>query len=49
MSLEEIRAELRIISGTPLRDDTDRQRRQILWRQLDQLIAARTLAWGRRQ
>jgi hypothetical protein len=48
ISLEEIRAELRLITGTPLRDHADRLRRQFLWRRLDQLIAARALAWGRR-
>jgi hypothetical protein len=45
LALEEIRAELRSIIGTPLRDHADRLRRQFLWRRLDQLIA---LAWGRR-
>ena len=39
MSLEDVRAALRLISGTPLRDDVDRLRRQALWRRLDQLIA----------
>jgi hypothetical protein len=42
--IEEIRAELRLISGTLLRDDADRLRRQELWQRLDQLGV---LAWGR--
>jgi hypothetical protein len=45
MSIEDVRAALRAITGTLLRDDADRLRRQFLWRRLDQLIA---LAWGRR-
>jgi hypothetical protein len=48
MLLEEVRAELQPISGTPSRDDADRLRRQLLWRRPDQLIAAHALAWGRR-
>jgi hypothetical protein len=39
-TLENVRAELRLITGSPLRGDADRLRRQMLWRRLDQLIAA---------
>jgi hypothetical protein len=39
MRLDQIKAELRVISGTPLRSEDDRLRRQALWQRLDQLIA----------
>jgi hypothetical protein len=38
MTLEQIQAELRVISGTPLRSEVDRIHRQELWRRLDQLV-----------
>jgi hypothetical protein len=40
MSIEDVRAALRAITGTPLRDEADRLRRMTLWRQLDALIRA---------
>jgi hypothetical protein len=39
MRLDQIKAELRVISGTALRSEDDRLRRQALWRRLDHLIA----------
>jgi hypothetical protein len=38
MALEQIQAELRVISKTPLRSEVDRNHRQELWRPLDQLV-----------
>jgi hypothetical protein len=35
MTLEQVQGELRAISGTPLRDETDGLRRRALWRRLD--------------
>jgi hypothetical protein len=43
MTLEQIQAELRAISGTPLRDDADRLRRRELWQRLDAPSAAASL------
>jgi hypothetical protein len=40
MTLAEIRAELRSITGTPWQSDADGPRRQALWRRLDELVAA---------
>ena len=37
MPLQAIQAELRAVSGSPLRDG-DRARRYLLWRQLDRII-----------
>jgi hypothetical protein len=39
MTLKQIQAELRAVSGTPLRFEGDRLRRQQLWQRLDRLIA----------
>jgi hypothetical protein len=36
--LKQIKDELRFITGTPLRSDDDRLRRQALWQRLDQLM-----------
>jgi hypothetical protein len=38
MTLDQIQAELRVISGPPLRSEVDRIHRQVLWRRLDQLV-----------
>jgi hypothetical protein len=38
MSLEQIQAELRMISGTPYRSQADVARRRDLWRRLDHLV-----------
>jgi hypothetical protein len=39
MTLAEVRAELKRVTGTPWSTDADGARRQALWRRLDQLIA----------
>jgi hypothetical protein len=39
MTLEEVQAELRPITGTPYRDEADRLRRMTLWLRLDVLTA----------
>jgi hypothetical protein len=44
MSMEDVQRELRLISGTPLRDSEDAIRRQQLWKRLDQLAADTTTA-----
>jgi hypothetical protein len=36
--LKQLQAELRAVSGTPLRSDDDRLHRQALWQRLDQLL-----------
>ena len=36
--LTKVQAELRGVSGKPYRDDADRQRRMMLWRELDRLV-----------
>jgi hypothetical protein len=33
-----VQAELRSVTGTPIKDETDRLRRMALWRELDALI-----------
>jgi hypothetical protein len=38
MPLEQIQAELRMISGTPLRSQADAARRRDLWRRLDHFV-----------
>jgi hypothetical protein len=35
-----VQAELRSITGTPIKDEADRLRRMTLWRELDALIRA---------
>jgi hypothetical protein len=39
MSLQQVQAEPKEITGTPLRSDDDRSRRQQLWKRLDRLVA----------
>jgi hypothetical protein len=33
-----VQSELRQITGTPIKDEADRQRRMALWRELDELV-----------
>jgi hypothetical protein len=40
MTLRQIQAELRAISGTPYRDADDRLRRQALWCRIDAMVRA---------
>jgi hypothetical protein len=44
MTLAEVRAELKRVTGTPWASDADGARRQALWRRLDQLVADGTIA-----
>jgi hypothetical protein len=39
MSLDEVQAELRLVTGKPWRSDADGLRRQALWKRLDKLAA----------
>jgi hypothetical protein len=36
-----VQAELRCITGTPIKDEADRLRRMALWRELDELVRDR--------
>jgi hypothetical protein len=38
--LRAVQAELRCITGTPIKDEADRLRRMALWRELDALVRA---------
>jgi hypothetical protein len=50
MSLAEVQAELRRITGLPWASDADGPRRKALWRRLDQLVAkGGVAAEGRRR
>jgi hypothetical protein len=40
-ALRLVQAELRGITGTPIKDEADRLRRMSLWRELDELVRAR--------
>jgi hypothetical protein len=44
MTLAEVQAELRRITGTPWQSDADGPRWQALWRRLDELVAAGALS-----
>jgi hypothetical protein len=44
MSLAEVQAELRRVTGLPWTDEADGARRQTLWRRLDQLVADGTVS-----
>jgi hypothetical protein len=39
MSVAEVQAELRQVTGKPWKDDADAARRQALWQRLDKLVA----------